>query len=462
MRPIILFSLLYTLLTSIGINNCYSQSTKFYKLYAGSNDLQLFTVHQTHDNGFIAAGKSTSTIGGNYLILKVDSNGNEMWRSLGALFNTLDSDNVTYSATEYFDGGIIACGTITQFHPGIGTDHQNFLVKIDSTGNLIWQKAIGIDTCYETLWDLISFANGEIICAGIKAITQSNLSIIKYDSTGTQMWEKNYSLGNNFANKSFVYNCFNSDVLILTSLASYGSVLTRIDSGGTILKQQFLLDTLFSYPVTVSEFAPYRYKLIRQSNSTPFDALISELDTNFNILNTFYSGTVNSAAIIDSINSYCCAVEMSCWKCSLNGDTMWESSIIDPRLVPTFTIVTHDGCALNCGILNHDASGYSVGFLWSVCDSSLRANIIEKYKDKIHIYPIPTTGLINLDVADELILKYKNFALYISDSVGRMVFHTNVNKTQMQINLGTLNSGIYSCSVIGNNQILYRSDVILN
>lgn len=462
MRRKILCSFLYTILIYVGINNCYCQSTKFYKLYAGNNDLQLFTVHQTQNNGYIAAGKSTSTIGGNYLILKVDSNGNEMWRSLGGLFNTLDSDNVTYSATEYFDGGIIACGTITQFHPGIGLDHQNFLVKIDSTGNLVWQKAIGNDTCYETLWDLKSFTNGEIICAGIKATTQSNLSIIKYDSAGTQMWETNYTMGNYFANKSYIYDCFNSDVLILTALSSYGSVLTRIDSGGTILKQQYFLDTLFSYPVTVSEVAPFRYKLIRQSNSTPFDALISELDSNFNILNTYYTGPVNSAAIIDSINSYCCAVEMSCWKCGLTGDTVWKSSIIDPRLVPTFTIVTHDGCALNCGVINHDATGYSVGFLWSVCDSSLLAGSGELFKDKIRIYPIPTSGLINLDIDSDVLYKFKNIFLIITDSMGQTVLQTEVNKSEMQIELDRLKSGIYTFNFIANNQRLYSRAIVIN
>ncbi len=459
MRTLVFFSIALQLF--LGIDCSFGQVTKFYRLYSGNTDLRLFAVHQSQDNGFVAAGNATSTIGGNYFIVKVDSIGNEMWRSVGGFFNTLDSDNVTNSVIQTIDGGYIACGSITQFHPGIGTDYQNFLIKLDSTGQLLWQKAIGIDTCYESLWDLTSLSTGEFICVGLQYTNQSNLSVLKFDSSGAKIWQVNYPMGNYFADKSIISKCFNSDLLILTTLSSNGSVLTRIDTSGVILNQQFIFDTLVSSPVTLKEFAPFRYKFIRQSNSSPFDALISEMDSNFNILNTYYTGSINSAAIIDSSQMYCCATEICCWKSDLFGDTIWKSSIIDPRLIPNHIIVTSDGCALNCGFINHDATAFGVGFLWSVCDSSLLANTSEIFVDKIHIYPVPTTGLININMPEEFISKFKNISLMISDSMGKMIFQTRINKPQMQLSLETLKSGVYTFNFISNNQRIYSDRVVL-
>src|SRR3954469_12170679 len=90
-----------TLLVFIITKSGYCQVIDFYKQYGGA--VQLFTVCQSVDKGYIAAGSSGNSIGGDYLIIKTDSIGVEQWRQIGTLFNTLDSDNVAKGVAECTD-----------------------------------------------------------------------------------------------------------------------------------------------------------------------------------------------------------------------------------------------------------------------------------------------------------------------------------------------------------------------
>ena len=223
---------LVIMLECISIQNSCAQLLGFYRNYSDVHDVHLFSAHEGLDNGFLTAGSSVSSIGGNYLIIKTDSNGIEQWRRIGNLFNQLDSDNVANGIIQCEDKSIVSCGTISQFLGGAGSDYQNFLVKLDSSGNRIWEKSFGNDTVFETLWDICSLANNQFLCAGVSFTTQSNLTITKFDSSGVAIWNDVFSVAPYFANKSYISHCLNSDLLIITALSSNGSVITRIDSSG--------------------------------------------------------------------------------------------------------------------------------------------------------------------------------------------------------------------------------------
>ena len=113
-----------------------------------------YAVQQTADGGFIVAGNSSSASSGNisvsthgetdYLVVKLDASGNITWNRMfgGSLFEYVSAIQQTA------DGGYIIAGTtnssasgnVTQ--TGYGQDDA-WVVKIDGTGNIVWNKLYG-------------------------------------------------------------------------------------------------------------------------------------------------------------------------------------------------------------------------------------------------------------------------------------------------------------------------------
>jgi hypothetical protein len=71
------------------------------------------------------------------LLIKTDSNGNELWRTTwGGYFNDCANN---LAATP--DGGVIACGSISEeFSNGNSNVAQGYVRKMDAKGNLVWDK----------------------------------------------------------------------------------------------------------------------------------------------------------------------------------------------------------------------------------------------------------------------------------------------------------------------------------
>jgi hypothetical protein len=121
----------------------------------GGNSIdQLSSVQQTADGGYILAGLSISNISGDktensigdfdYWIIKTDSSGNIQWqRTIGG--NDFDDPS---SVQQTVDGGYIVGGKSRSNISGDKTENSFggddlWIVKINSTGSIQWQKTIG-------------------------------------------------------------------------------------------------------------------------------------------------------------------------------------------------------------------------------------------------------------------------------------------------------------------------------
>jgi hypothetical protein len=119
----------------------------------GTADETAFSVEQTTDNGYIVAGQASSNNGqvtGNHgaldvWVVKLDSSGNLVWeKSLGGS----DNDFAT-SVRQTKDGGYVVAGG-TNSNDGDVTNHHGptstsdyWLAKLDASGNKQWQKTYG-------------------------------------------------------------------------------------------------------------------------------------------------------------------------------------------------------------------------------------------------------------------------------------------------------------------------------
>lgn len=169
-------------------------------------------VHQTADGGYIICGYSRSGISGDkteasrgqndYWIVKLNSTGAIEWdKTLGG-----EADEWPQNIIQTNDGGYMISGHSysgisgdkTEANRGIGDDF--WFVKLDGSGNLVWQKTIGGDNYDETPSIQQTTDNGFIVCgssysgvSGEKTDTSKGFLdywLLKLDETGNIQWQK--------------------------------------------------------------------------------------------------------------------------------------------------------------------------------------------------------------------------------------------------------------------------------
>ena len=109
-----------------------------------------YCIRQTADKGYIVAGTTKSNDGdvkGHHggkdgWVVKLDESGNRIWQKcLGG-----SKDDIAYSVQQTKDGGYIVGGHTNSSDGDVSGKHGDadfWVVKLDSSGDLIWQKCLG-------------------------------------------------------------------------------------------------------------------------------------------------------------------------------------------------------------------------------------------------------------------------------------------------------------------------------
>ncbi|MBO8140214.1 MAG: T9SS C-terminal target domain-containing protein [Thermosipho sp. (in: Bacteria)] len=175
------------------------------KTLGGSNGDEAYSIQQTSDGGYIVAGTTYSNNGdvsGNhggrdFWIVKLDDDGNIKWqKALGGSNNEL-----AYSIQQTSDGGYIVAGNTNSNDGDVSGNHGNFdywVIKLDNSGNIEWQKALG-GSDYEYARSIQQTNDGGYIVAGTAYsndgdVTGNNVGncywVVKLDSNGNIEWQK--------------------------------------------------------------------------------------------------------------------------------------------------------------------------------------------------------------------------------------------------------------------------------
>lgn len=106
-------------------------------------------------------------------IIKIDLNGDLIWeKTLGG-----SSFDVARSVSKTQDGGFLISGNSRSLDNGFTNNGQNdgLLLKIDTNGNLVWQKTIGGSET-DFLYDAIELINQKIVAVGESASNDGDVS----------------------------------------------------------------------------------------------------------------------------------------------------------------------------------------------------------------------------------------------------------------------------------------------
>ncbi len=223
------------------------------KDYGGLMDDNLFEIISTKDNSFLISGYSSSNVSGNksqpswggsdYWILKIDTVGNILWdRDYGG---TLNEKLFCMSLT--IDNCFILGGVSTSNISGNKTQptwglEDYWIVRLDSLGNLQWEKDYGGFSSEDRIENIIEIDSGFFIISGTSYSnisgdkSENNLGLeqswlIKINSIGDKQWDKTiFTLGHDEA--SFVYEANNGCYTIInTTDANIGGYKTQASRG---------------------------------------------------------------------------------------------------------------------------------------------------------------------------------------------------------------------------------------
>lgn len=194
-------------IVKLGING----NIQWQKSLGGSDHDYAYSIDQTLDGGYIVAGNTNSTDGdvtGNhggadYWIVKLGATGNIQWQNC---FGGSNNEEPNY-IEQTMDAGFIVAGYSGSNDGDVSGNHGRddcWILKLDSTGIIQWQKTYG-----STYWDYASCIHqtndGKYIATGAEEAGDGDITghhgykgtkdfwVIRLDDSGSLLWQK--SLG---------------------------------------------------------------------------------------------------------------------------------------------------------------------------------------------------------------------------------------------------------------------------
>ncbi|MEO8087477.1 MAG: T9SS type A sorting domain-containing protein [Bacteroidota bacterium] len=266
-------------------SDAQAPSIQWQKRYGGSLGENFIDGINTRDGGFIFAGGSRSNDGevnGNYgnvdvWVVKVDNAGNIQWE------NNYGGSNIELAEAidQTKDGGYIIAGNTQSNDFDVTGYHGNvdyWIIKIDSTGNLIWQKCLG-GSSYETSSSVHQTNDGGYIVGGVTLSNDGDVSglhnnlgnfdfwVVKLDSMGNLQWQHCFgsdspeehckvviSKDNKYVASGFSSGMNNGDVNCfqhgggdywVVKLDTNGIILSQNCFGGSMGEIGYAIDTTF-------------------------------------------------------------------------------------------------------------------------------------------------------------------------------------------------------------------------
>ncbi len=191
-------------------------------------------VREADDSGFIIAGRtgSTDTGGSDVLLLKTDSEGNELWNrtfSFGA------GDDIGVSVRQSKDRGYIVAG----YTNSTGSSYDILLLKTDAEGSEVWNRTFNMGAGNDIGGDVLETEDGYVIAGrtGSMETGGKDVLVVKTDLEGNDVWNKTYSLGTGEEAGSSIAETEDGGFIIAgftnsTDADSFDVLLLKVDANG--------------------------------------------------------------------------------------------------------------------------------------------------------------------------------------------------------------------------------------
>lgn len=489
------------------------------KCIGGSNTDNIKSVFQTADGGYVVSGSSRSTDGnavGNHggddeLVVKLSSAGDVQWNKV---FGGT-SYEVGRKLIQSTDGGYIFAGYSMSNNGDVSGNHGNsdvWVVKLNSSGDIVWQKSFG-GTGQDDGFDIVETSDGYVI-AGYTTSFNGNVTgnhgatdawVLKVDYTGNLVWQKTFG-GTGYdcatgiqktSDGGFVFagttGSNDGNVTGNHSTSSYDYWVVKISSLGVLQWQKCLGGTnndeakyiqqtndggyiVSGYTTSndgdVTEFNGFKDYWIAKINATgtilwrrTLGGTQEEIaykvkqtsDGGFVI--TGYTGSSDGNIFFNHATTI---PTLDIWvvKLDANGNEIWQNSLGNNGYQDSQDIQqTADGGYIIAGNTGGggpigDVTGFIGGNLdfWVVKLSSDNLKNTAFDSASVEVYPNPTDDFI---IVKNLASDIKSASIF--DSQGRKM---NLISIQNKIDLSHLSSGIYILEIQTNQNNLIKRKII--
>jgi hypothetical protein len=286
------------------------------KTYGGTGNEEAHSLIATFDGGYALAGYTESFGAGDrdFWLVKTDTLGNAEWnRTYGGMWG-----DQAYSLIATSDGGYAIVG-VTQ--PFVDAKFDFWLVKIDASGNMEWNKTYeGSGLAYS----LVATSDGGYAIVGD---AYGDSLLVKTDALGNMQWSKTYGTENDYDFARSLVTTPDGGYVIAGTLGIGGPFLVKTDSLGNM-----------QWNRTSATFMAASYSLVATSDggfalagSAPFigagasDFWLIKTNASGNIQwNHTYGGTDNEYAyslVVTSDGGYALAGGTSSF--GAGGDDFW-------------------------------------------------------------------------------------------------------------------------------------------
>ncbi len=405
-----------------------------------------WSVVPTADGGCVVGGSSSSNDGdvtGNhgaadYWIVKLDGPGNLTWqKSFGGSI-----DEYLYSIQQTTDGGYIVGGYSDSNDGDVTGNHGGYdywIVKLDSIGNLTWQKSLGGSITDVALFVQQTNDNGYIV-AGESQSNDGDVSvnlgdndywIVKLDSTGAVLWEKSLG-GSDIDWANYIEQTTDGGYIVAGySNSTDGDVtgnhfrvdywIVKLDSIGAITWQKSLGGSDGDRAYAMQQTSDLGYIVIGSSPSNDGDVTGNHGNQDYWLVKLTSNGLLD-------------------WQKSLGGSENDEAYAVKE---------TADGGYIIAGYSQSNdgdvTSNYGDKDYWIV-KLSFNVGIAEGLKQVMpDVFPNPTTDQITMTVDAQQI--GATYTIY--DNRGRAVLSNKIATLKTVIELENLSNGTYLLHVDG-------------
>jgi len=283
MKRVILIIVLFLVFASF-----MSLNAQWARTYGGNDNEYLFSIQETKDGGYIAAGWTESFATGdeNIWILKIDSLGDVEWeKTYGGVGRDLGGH-----LQQTADGGYILGGTTDSFGTG-GFDR--WILKLDSSGGIEWQHSYGgVDNDFSG--PMYQTTDGGYIVSGRiqpYGAGDGNLLVMKLNSSGDIEWQRTYGTGPKDFNSIDFQQTNDGGFIAAGSSYSFGAGLSdvwilKLYSNGNIEWQKTYGGSNYEYPACIQQTEDGGYIVLGNTKSFGagnYDCWIFKLDFTGNI-----------------------------------------------------------------------------------------------------------------------------------------------------------------------------------
>ncbi|MCP1298066.1 T9SS type A sorting domain-containing protein [Chryseobacterium sp. S0630] len=430
----------------------FNGNIQWQKLLGGSQAELFHSIWETSDGGYILAGGSSSADGDltsnngfeDYWIVKLDSTGDIEWqKSIGGSDRDIAKDILQTS-----DEGYIIAGTSYSNDGDVLGSHGGsdiWIIKTNSTGNVQWQKSLGSSSAEQVQSIQQTSDNGYIIAATTGNIADGDVTqiyggsdywIIKLDSYGNLQWQKSLG-GTGFDTANSIQQTFDGGYIVAGIYersiypyplsSDYGII--KLASNGDVQWQKFFGGNKSDGAKSIQQTSDGGYIIAGLSNSNNGDVLGNHGNTDAWIIKTDNTGTLQ-------------------WQKSLGGNAETIRKTVDGGfIIIGYSSSTNGDVSENHG--NIDG--------WIVKLSPEQLGISESQKmNQPNLYPNPAKDFFYADNLPQ------ESNIHITDMSGRKIFSQKYHEKKIKINTSAFSEGIYIVQIKSKEEIILSKKITVS